>query len=153
MSTLPSKVPGVLGNTSLAQFDFIIVGSGAGGSMAARTLTVVGGKKVLILETGNNYFMGLDDPAPNQPVPLFSNDEVKMSVRNFIYQDPFVDPRTYRTNPSVDAAVNPDVNVLPRTVGGAAVHADMKYPRFNAVDFRLASSMQAIGRSYDGTNF
>ena len=60
MSTLPSKVAGVLGNTSLSQFDVIIVGSGAGGSMAARTLTVAGGKKVLVLETGNNYFMGAD---------------------------------------------------------------------------------------------
>lgn len=46
MSSLPSSVPGVLGNTSLSQFDVIIIGSGAGGSMAARTLTVVGGKKV-----------------------------------------------------------------------------------------------------------
>jgi choline dehydrogenase-like flavoprotein len=153
MSTLPSKVAGVLGNTSLSQFDVIIVGSGAGGSMAARTLTVVGGKKVLILETGNNYFIGLDDPAANMPIPLFSNDEVKLSVRNIIDQDPFLDPRTYRTNPSAAAVVNEDVNTLPRTVGGAFVHADMKTPRFNAVDFRLASELQSLGRTYDGTNF
>ncbi len=152
-TTLPSSVPGVLGNTSLAQFDFIIVGSGAGGSMAARTLTVAGGKKVLILETGNNYFIGLDDPAPNMPIPLFSNDEIKFSVRGLIDQDSFLDPRTYRTNPNVAAVVNGDVNTLPRTVGGAAVHADMKYPRFNIVDFRLASALHSIGRTYDGTNF
>ena len=100
MSTLPSKVAGVLGNTSLSQFDVIIIGSGAGGSMAARTLTVAGAKKVLVLETGNNYFLGLDDPAPHMPVPLFSNDEVKLSVRNIIDQDPFLDPRTYRTSAS-----------------------------------------------------
>jgi choline dehydrogenase-like flavoprotein len=153
MSTLPSTVPGVLGNTSLNQFDVIIVGSGAGGSMAARTLTVAGGKKVLILETGNNYFIGLDDPAPNMPVPLFSNDEIKLSVRNIMDQDPFLDPRTYRTSPAAQAAINEDVNTLPRTVGGAFVHADMKTPRFNAVDFRLASELQALGRTYDGTNF
>ena len=153
MSTLPSKVPGVLGNTSLSQFDVIIVGSGAGGAMAARTLTVGGGKKVLVLETGNNYFMGLDDPAPKMPIPLFSNDEIKISVRGLFDPDPFLNPRTYRTSPSVTAAPNDDVNTLPQTVGGAAVHADMKYPRFNAVDFRLASAMQTLGRIYSGTNF
>ena len=153
MSTLPSKVPGVLGNTSLSQFDVIIIGSGAGGSMAARTLTVVGQKKVLILESGPNYFVGLDDPASNMPVPLFSNDEIKLTVRTFIDQDPLLEPRTFRTNPSVDAQVNENVNTLPRNVGGAAVHADMKYPRLNAVDFRIASELQSKGISYAGTNF
>lgn len=153
MSSLPSRVPGVLGNTSLSQFDVIIIGSGAGGSMAARTLAVVGGKKVLVLESGNNYFMGLDDPAPNMPVPLFSNDEIKLSVRELIDQDPFLEPRTYRTRVADAATFTPDVNVLPRTVGGAAVHADMKYPRFNVVDFRIASEFQAKGLSFADTNF
>ena len=120
MSTLPSTVPGVLGNTSLSQFDAIIIGSGAGGSMAARTLAKVGGKKVLILEAGPNYFMGLDDPAPNRPIPLFSNDELKLSQRGFIRQDPFLEPRTFRTRPTDAAAFTEDVNTLPRTVGGAA---------------------------------
>ena len=32
-----------------------------------------------------------------------------------------------------------EVNSLPKTVGGGAVHADMKYPRFQETDFRLAS--------------
>lgn len=151
--SLPSKVPGILGNTSLSQFDVIIIGSGAGGSMAARTLTVVGGKKVLILESGPNYFVGLDDPAPNMPVPLFSNDEIKLSVRNIIDQDPFLEPRTYRTSPNVDAFFNENVNTLPRNVGGAAVHADMKYPRFNVVDFQIATQLQQNGISYPATNF
>ncbi len=153
MSTLPSTVPGVLGNTGLSQFDVIIIGSGAGGSMAARTLTVVGGKKALILESGPNYFRGLDDPAPNMPVPLFGNDEVKLAVRGFIDQDPLLEPRTFRTSAAVDATFNEDVNTLPRTVGGAAVHADMKYPRLNVVDFRIASELQSKGISYSGTNF
>jgi choline dehydrogenase-like flavoprotein len=143
----------VLGNSGLSRFDVIIIGSGAGGSMAARTLTVVGGKKVLVLEAGPNYFVGLDNPAPGMPVPLFSNDELKMSVRGLIAQDPFLDPRTYRTAANQTAAVNPDVNTLPQNVGGAAVHADMKYPRFNAVDFHMASELQANGLSYAGTNF
>jgi choline dehydrogenase-like flavoprotein len=151
--SLPSKVPGVLGNTSLRQFDVIIIGSGAGGSMAARTLTVAGSKKVLVLESGPNYFLGLDDPAPHMPLPLFSNDEIKLTIRTFIDQDPLLEPRTYRTSATVDAAFNENVNTLPRNVGGAAVHADMKYPRFNAVDFRIASELQANGINYAGTNF
>ncbi len=153
MPITPSHVPGVLGNTSLSQFDVIIIGSGAGGSMAARTLTVVGGKKVLILEAGPNYFVGLDDPAPDMPVPLFSNDELKLSVRGLIRQDPFLEPRTYRTDPMATASVNEDVNTLPRNVGGAAVHADMKYPRFNVVDFHMKSELKSNNLSYPDANF
>jgi len=151
--SLPSTVPGVLGNTSLSSFDVIIIGSGAGGSMAARTLTVGGDKKVLILEAGPNYFVGLDDPALGKPVPLFSNDELKLSVRELIDQDPFLEPRTFRTQESETAQLTDDVNTLPRNVGGAAVHADMKYPRFNAVDFHLATELQSNGRIYPDTNF
>ncbi len=153
MADLPSKVPDVLGNTSLTQFDAIIIGSGAGGSTAARTLALVGGKKVLVLEHGQNYFKGLDDPAPGMPVPLFGNDEIKFAVRNLINQDPFLEPRTLRASSSETAMAHPDVNTLPKTVGGAAVHADMKFPRFNAVDFHLASELAAKGRSFPGTNF
>jgi len=152
MSSLPSVVPGVLGDSSLSQFDVIIIGSGAGGSMAARTLAVAGGKKVLVLESGPNYFPGLDDPAPGQPLPLFSSDELKLNVRPLINQDPFLEPRTFRTQASDSAGVQ-DVNTMPRTVGGAAVHADMKYPRFNAVDFRMATELGQVGRSFAGTNF
>ena len=151
--SLPSRVPGVLGNTSLSHFDVIIIGSGAGGSTAARTLAVVGRKKVLVLESGPNYFRGLDDPAPNMPVPLFSNDELKLSVREFIDQDSFLEPRTFRTTASAKAIFDDDVNTLPRNVGGAAVHADMKFPRFNAVDFRLAFELESKGMHYPDANF
>ncbi len=153
MSALPSAVPGILGNTSLSQFDVIIIGSGAGGSMAARTLCVAGGKKVLVIEAGPNYFIGLDDPAPNMPIPLFSNDELKLSVRELIDQDPFLEPRTFRTKLTETASFDEDVNTLPKTVGGAAVHADMKYPRFNAVDFRLASELRDKNLTPPNTNF
>ena len=66
MATLPSKVPNVLGNTSLEQFDAVIIGSGAGGGTVARVLAT-NGLKVCVLEAGNNYFLGLDDPAPGNP--------------------------------------------------------------------------------------
>ena len=43
--------------------------------------------------------------------------------------------------------------MLNRTVGGTTVHADMKYPRFNEVDFRIASALRDAGRTFDGTSF
>ncbi len=152
-SVLPSRVPGVLGNTSLDQFDAVIIGSGAGGAAAARVLAVVGGWRVLVLEHGPNYFLGLDDPAPDMPRPLFSNDELKLSLRGFVAQDPLLEPRTFRTDDSSPARYHPDVNTMPKTVGGAAVHADMKYPRFNRVDFRMASELESKGVRYDGAAF
>ncbi len=153
MASLPSRVAGVLGDTSLSRFDALIIGSGAGGGMAARVLAAVGGKKVLVLEAGPNYFLGLDDPAPGMPKPLFSNDEIKMSIRGLIRHDPFLEPRTFRSNDSQVAVAHPDVNVLPKTVGGASVHSDVKFPRFNAVDFYMASELQAKGLQYPDTNF
>ncbi|MEO8605374.1 MAG: NAD(P)-binding protein, partial [bacterium] len=148
----PSAVPNVLGNTSLERFDAVIIGSGAGGSAAAYVLTSAG-LKVLILEAGDNNFPGLDDPAPGMPVSRFSNDELKGPIRLFDRQDPIVEPRTYRAVDLVDAKADPDVNILNRTVGGTTTHADMKYPRFNEVDFRLATALADAGRSFDGTSF
>lgn len=149
---LPSSVANVLGNTSLEGFDAVIIGSGAGGSAAAYVLTSAG-LKVLILEAGDNNFPGLDDPTPGMPVPRFSNDELKGPVRLFDRQDPILEPRTYRAAESVAAKADPDVNILNRTVGGTTTHADMKYPRFNEVDFRLASALAEAGRAFDGTSF
>lgn len=135
----PSRTPGVLGNTGLHDFDAIIVGSGAGGSAAARVLAT-NGRRVLIFEAGDNRFPGLDDPQPDQPAPLFSNDELKMSVREFIDADDLTDPRTFRPDEQSGArTLIGDVNGLPKTVGGGAVHADMKYPRFQATDFHMRS--------------
>lgn len=152
-ASLPSRVPGILGNTSLDRFDAIIIGSGAGGSAAARTLALVGGKRVLVLEHGPNYFIGLDDPAPDRPRPLFSNDELKLAIRGLVSQDPLLEPRTFRELEGASARPYPDVNTLPKTVGGAAIHADMKYPRFNRVDFRMASELDAKGVRYDEAAF
>jgi gluconate 2-dehydrogenase alpha chain len=149
---LPSSVPNVLGNTSLDRFDVLIIGSGAGGSAAAHVLTAAG-LKVLILEAGDNQFPGLDDPRPGMPVPRYSNDELKLSVRHFDTQDPIIEPRTLRATATQIAVPDADVNVLSRTVGGTTVHADMKYPRFNEVDFRLASALRDAGRPLDGTSF
>ena len=149
---LPSAVPNVLGDTSLAGFDVIIIGSGAGGSAAAYVLTAAG-MKVLVLEAGDNNFPGLDDPSPGMPIPRYGNDEIKQSIRLWDLQDPVVEPRTWRTSEQAAAQANADVNLLCRTVGGTTVHADMKYPRFNEVDFRIASALQEAGRTFAGTSF
>jgi choline dehydrogenase-like flavoprotein len=131
----------VLGNRSLTQFDFCIVGSGAGGATAAHVLTAAG-KNVLVLEAGHNPFPGLD--RRDLPLPLHGNDELKYAVRGYLQQDPFLEPRVFRMNADGPGTLNDDVNTLPKAVGGAFQHADCKTPRFNAVDFQLKTRMEAL---------
>jgi gluconate 2-dehydrogenase alpha chain len=131
----------VLGNGSLERFDFCIIGSGAGGGTAAHALTAAG-KTVLVLEAGGNSFPGLD--RRHLPFPLHGNDELKYSVRNYIQQDGFLEPRTFRQSDTATAGLSDDVNVLPKAVGGAFQHADAKTPRFNKVDFQLRTRFAAL---------
>ncbi len=139
----------ILGNASLTQFDALIVGSGMGASAAADILCAWG-KKVLMIEAGANRFDGLDDPDPGHLVCQLSNDEVKCDVRGVIDPDPLAEPRTFRTAPSDgDRLVVGDVNGLPKTVGGGAVHADLKMVRFRPTDFQLGTLLGAI----PGANF
>ncbi|MCA9773294.1 MAG: GMC family oxidoreductase, partial [Myxococcales bacterium] len=138
-----SAVPHVLGDTRLGRFDVVIIGSGAGGAAAARVLAT-NGLTVCILEAGNNYFVGLDDPRPGFPVPLFSSDEIKMSARRLIAQQTRVEPMTFRDSDAVPRSHVGDVNALPKTVGGAGVHSDVKYPRFIDFDFRMRSELGEV---------
>jgi len=128
----------VLGNTNLSTFDACIIGSGPGGSSAAWALTRAG-KNVLVLEAGFNPWPGLgerDEP----PLPQHSNDEVKYESRAWDDPGALLQPRTFRTSPGVAAGINDDVNVMPQMIGGGWSHADMKSPRFNVVDFQLATT-------------
>src|SRR6185503_1778288 len=131
----------MLGNRSLTRFDVCVIGSGAGGSAVAHVLAAAG-KSVLVLEAGSNAFPGLD--AETLPFPLHSSDEIKYDVRNFIQQDGFLEPRTFRVTATQQAEASADVNVLPKAVGGGFQHADMKTPRFNRVDFALKSKVEAL---------
>ncbi len=148
-----SDIPGVLGNSSLDHFDALIIGSGAGGSAAAHVLATAG-LKVLVIEAGDNPFPGLDQPG-RVPWPLFSNDEIKLAIRSYVLQDPLVEPRTFRQSDKKEAQAHPDVNVLSRNAGGAAVISGMAYPRFTEVDFRMASALREDKPDVDlsGTSF
>jgi gluconate 2-dehydrogenase alpha chain len=145
--TVPPKI---LGNTALQNFDVIVIGSGAGGASIAAILCQLG-KKVLILEAGPNYLLGLDAADSTKLGSVFSNDELKMVRRKLIMPDPLIEPRTFRTSPSDSATSADDVNYLPKTVGGGAVHADFKTPRLAAFDFNLG--MLQGGPGLGNTNF
>jgi choline dehydrogenase-like flavoprotein len=139
----------VYGNTSLSQFDAIVIGSGAGGGPVAYVLTKAG-MKVLVLEAGPCHLDFLDDPS-QPPLPRFSNDELKTERRNFIETDDRIDPRTWRTSEAdgdrIDALTG-NVQALPKTVGGGCLHADLKMPRFAPSDFQFGTNVSVAGTSF-----
>lgn len=120
-------------------FDTIIVGSGPGGASAADELTRAG-RSVVVFERGHNYLVNPDHPYDLMQV--FSNDELKYTIRHFLGPDPWLEPRTFRRSESDgDRLLVGEVNNLPATVGGGSVHADAKLYRFREDDFRMLTEL------------
>jgi gluconate 2-dehydrogenase alpha chain len=124
----------------------IVIGSGAGGSMVARALARSGKFKVTVFEKGANYFENLTDASVANVRTRFSNDELKFGTRSWISPDPMADPRSFRTDTSVEREFVGEVNTLPQTVGGGLNHADWKARRFRRADFRLADIAASTGQ-------
>lgn len=116
---------------------FVIIGSGAGGSVAAWALTNAG-HDVVILERGRHLLPGLGTPDGLAP-SLFSNDEIKES-RSFEDTDSVLEPRSGRSRSEAKSGVARSfvgsINSLAATVGGGTIHWDAKVPRFWTQDFK-----------------
>jgi choline dehydrogenase-like flavoprotein len=123
----------------------VVIGSGAGGSVAAWTLAEAG-FDVVILEKGRSFFRGLDDPA-GLALPLFGGDEIR-NARGFPGTDALAEPRTFRSPAHAAAGLGAtftgDVNLLPGTVGGGTTHWDAKTPRFWKLDLALRERLGPV---------
>src|ERR1700690_3332861 len=119
----------------------IVIGRGAGGSVAAMSLAEAGWD-VTVFEKGPNRFTNLAGPGPIGTV--FSNDELRSRHRYFELPDPLAFPRTFRKTADQPTSAPGPVADLPQLVGGGTVHWDAKTPRFWDIDFRKLSMLGPV---------
>jgi choline dehydrogenase-like flavoprotein len=119
--------------SAASPFDVVIVGSGAGGGIAAYVLSHAGAR-VCVLEKGPWL-----DPAN------YGDDELRFGDRSFINEDPLIEPRTFRnTAADGDHLYVGRVLGISRCVGGGTVHYGAVSFRLRPEDFRAQSYWGAL---------
>jgi choline dehydrogenase-like flavoprotein len=119
-------------------FDAVVVGSGAGGGVAACVLANRGWK-VALIEKGRNPYPTLADPELRGS--LLGNDEIRWR-RAYAYQDPLVEPRVWQSGAT--RLLNARVQSLGVTVGGGTVQYDADCPRIQRTDLKMRSTFGAV---------
>ncbi len=102
--------------------DFVVIGSGAAGGVAAKELSGAG-FRVVVLEQGP-YLREKD----------FTHDEIKFLRQGFLMNDWKRQPNTFRKT-EADVAVKQPAIFYGQQVGGGTVHFTANFWRFHAVDF------------------
>jgi gluconate 2-dehydrogenase alpha chain len=98
------------------------------------------GWKVALVEKGRNPYPTLG--AKVLRGSLFGNDEIK-ARRNFAFQDPLVEPRTFRIGDAKDYGTG-TIQALGIGIGGGTLQYDADSPRLQAADMKLLTTFGAV---------